>query len=81
MPPNGWLISIETIREAFETDVFKLPGKVAKLANRNVHEVQQQGVRLGGTSGACRGHGELQEIDRSGGEGEHRGDDAHPGGQ
>ena len=33
MPPNGWLVSIETIREAVETDVFKQPGKVAKLPN------------------------------------------------
>ena len=28
---NSWFISIETIRDAFETDVFEQPGKVAKL--------------------------------------------------
>ena len=30
---NGWFISIETIREAFETDVFSKPGTIAKLPN------------------------------------------------
>ena len=125
MPPNGWLVSIETIREAVETDVFKQPGKVAKLpnalggdpkrsdelrdliqgsalavnknaffespvegplphapeANRDVHEVQQQGVRLEGTPERAGATANCKRLHRSGGKGEHRGDDAHPGGQ
>jgi hypothetical protein len=30
---NDWFISIETIREAFETNVFRTPGTIAKLPN------------------------------------------------